>query len=274
MIKKLLAFVLLVMVVASCGNYNSLYKSRDYLYKYEAAKQYYAQGQYNRAALMLDQCIALLKGSEDGEEALYLAAMARLNAKNYHEASTFFKTYYETYPNGLFTEEAHFNSGVALYLATPEPKLDQTETYEAITLFQEFLDTYPTSSLRESAQTKIFELQDKLVEKEYLTAKLYYDLGSYIGNGVNGNYEAAIITAENAIRDFPYTSRREEFSRLILRAKFEYAKHSVPARQEERYTNAIDEYYGFLNEYPESDFLKEAKKLYESVPEQYRKQQD
>ena len=60
----------------------------------------------------------------------------------------------------------------------------------------------------------------------------------------------------------------------MVRAKFEYAKNSVPARQEERYSNAIDEYYGFLNEYPESSYRKEATKLYESVPERFRKQSE
>ncbi|MBR1387131.1 MAG: outer membrane protein assembly factor BamD [Alloprevotella sp.] len=272
--KHLIAFLSLWLVLSSCGSYNNIYKTRDFLYKYEAAKQIYAEGQYNRAYLLLDQCLQSLKGTEYGEEALYLAAMAQLRSKSYGGASAYFKKYYEAYPNGLFAEEAQFNAAVALYLATPEPKLDQSETMDAIRMFQEFLDSYPTSSLRESAQSKIFELQDKLVEKQYLTAKLYYDLGSYIGNGVNGNYQACIVTAENAIRDFPYSNRREEFAILVVRAKFEYAKNSVPARQEERYSNAIDEYYGFLNEYPESSYRKEATKLYESVPERFRKQSE
>lgn len=272
--KNLLAYFLLLLGLLSCGGYTNIYKTRDFLYKYEAAKQLYAEGQYNRAYLLIDQCLSSLKGTEDGEEALYLAAMAQLRSKSYSGASSYFQKYYETYPNGLFAEEAQFNAAVALYLGTPEPKLDQSETLDAIRLFQDFLDAYPTSNLRESAQNYIFELQDKLVEKEYLTCKLYYDLGSYIGNGVNGNYEACIITAENAIREYPYSSRREDFAILILKAKFEYARNSVPARQEERYTNAIDEYYGFLSEYPESEFIKDAEKLYNSVPQQFKKQSE
>ena len=162
--KHLIAFLSLWLVLSSCGSYNNIYKTRDFLYKYEAAKQIYAEGQYNRAYLLLDQCLQSLKGTEYGEEALYLAAMAQLRSKSYGGASAYFKKYYEAYPNGLFAEEAQFNAAVALYLATPEPKLDQSETMDAIRMFQEFLDSYPTSSLRESAQSKIFELQDKLVE--------------------------------------------------------------------------------------------------------------
>lgn len=110
-------------------------------------------------------------------------------------------------------------------------------------------------------------MQDKLVEKEYLSAKLYYDLGSYFGNCAYGgsNYRACIVTAENAIRDYPYTSHREEFAILILRAKFELAAQSVESKKEERYHDAIDEYYGFTNEYPESRYMKEASALFKKA---------
>ena len=48
----------------------------------------------------------------------------------------------------------------------------------------------------------------------------------------------------------------------ILRAKFKLAQFSVESKKEERYHNAIDEYYGFVNEYPESKYMKEAKDLF------------
>ena len=209
----------------------------------------------------------MLKGTEKGEESLYLLAISNLKARNYDAAATFFKKYYQSYPKGLFTEEARYNCGKSLYMDTPEPKLDQTDTYEAVTKFQNFLEVYPTSTYREDVHNKIFELQDKLVEKEYLSAKLYYDLGSYFGNCTSGgsNYQACIVTAENAIKDYPYTSKREDFAILILKAKFDLAAQSIEVKKEERYHNAIDEYYGFTNEFPESKFMKEAQQLFEKA---------
>ena len=119
-----------------------------------------------------------------------------------------------------------------------------------MTEFQNFLEEHPNSSYREEVQRLIFDLQDVLVEKEYLSAKLYYDLGSYFMNCSNGgsNYQACIITAQNAILDYPYTKRREDLSFLILKAKFELAEKSVESKKEERYRGAIDEYYGFTDE--------------------------
>lgn len=265
MTDKFLSFTLAlasILALSSCMNSAKLAKSQDYDYKYEVAKQYFAEGQYNRAAQLLQDVLAIYKGTDQGEESLYLTGLCHMNAHAYEAASTVFKKYYQTYPRGKYAEKARFNSGRCLYLATPETKLDQTPTYEAVTEFQNFIETYPGSQLRAEAQEYIFKLQDKLVEKEYLSAKLYYDLGAYIGNGTNGNYNACIVTAENAIKDYPYTSRREDFAILILRAKFQLAAHSIQEKKEERYHNAIDEYYGFVTEYPESKYTKEAAQLY------------
>ena len=254
-----------LLLVVSCADYNRIVKTSDYEYKYEAAKQYYAEGQYNRAATVLSDLLTTLKGTDQGEESLYLSGMCNLKSHAYDAASKIFKKYYQTYPRGRYAELARYNTGYSLYMNTPEPRLDQTPTYEAVTEFQNFIETYPGSTLRPQAQDYIFKLQDKLVEKEYLSAKLYYDLGAYIGNGTNGNYGACIQTAENAIKDYPYTTRREDFSILILRAKFALARMSVESKKEERYHSAIDEYYGFVTEYPESKYMNEAQRLFKSA---------
>ena len=252
------------LLLTSCGDYVKVQKTTDYDYKYEAAKQFYAEGEYNRAALFLQEMITGLKGTDRGEESLFLLGMSSYKSRNYDAATAYFRKYYETYPEGIYTEKAHYYCGMSLFNNVPEIKLDQTATLEASSEFQQFLELYPNSELSEQAQANIFKLQDRLVEKEYLSAKLYYDLGSYFGNCTNGgsNYQACIVTAENAIKDFPYMTRREDFAILILRAKFELAAQSVESKKEERYHNAIDEYYGFTNEYPESKYLKEAEELF------------
>lgn len=263
---KFLLLMLSVMLV-SCGSYTKLQKTSDFDYKYEVGKQYYAAGQYNRASLFFQDVIAMLKGTEQGEESLFLLAMSSYKSHNYDAAATYFRKYYQSYPRGLYAEKARYYCGLALYDNTPEVKLDQTATFEAVSEFQNFLEAYPAGEYSQSAQQKIFELQDRLVEKEYLSAKLYYDLGSYFGNCTNGgsNYQACIVTAENAIKDYPYTTYREDFAILILRAKFELADQSVEAKKESRYHDAIDEYYGFTNEYPESKYLKEANTLFKKA---------
>lgn len=255
------------LALTSCNEYTRMQNSQNYDVKYELAKQYYFDGEYNRASIYLQEVIAMLKGTDKGEESLFLLGMASYNARNYDAAVAYLRKYYQSYPKGTYAEKARFMAGMALYKNTPEVKLDQTATFEAVTEFQNYLEVYPIGERSRQAQEMIFKLQDRLVEKELLSAQLYYNLGTYFGNCSNGgsNYQACIITAENAIKEYPYTTLREEFAYLILKAKFELAANSVDQRREERYHEAIDEYYGFTNEYPESKYIKEAGNLYKKA---------
>lgn len=258
------ALVAAVALLTSCGGFNKIAKCPDYLLRYEAAKQYYADGKYTKAVVLLQDVISVMKGTAQGEESLYLLGMSAYKGHDYEAAANFLKKYYETYTNGIYTEDARYYNAMALYRGTPETKLDQTETYEAISAFQSLLENYPTTSYREEAQDMIFKLQDKLVEKEYLSAKTYFDLGNYFGNCNFGgnNYQACIITAENAMRDYPYSKRREDFAIMLLRAKYLLAAHSIDARKQERLDAATEEYYAFANEFPESQYMPEAKKIF------------
>ena len=259
--KNILITLLAALLLSSCGEYNKLLKSTDYEYKYEAAKNYDAKGQYNRAATLLNELIAILKGTDKAEESLYMLGMSYYNQNDYQTAAQTFTQYYNVYPRGTFTELARFHAGKALYLDTPEPRLDQSGTYNAIQQLQMFLEYFPNSAKKDEAQNMIFALQDKLVMKEYLSAKLYYNLGNYLGN----NYESCVITAQNALKDYPYTNMREDLSILILRAKYEMAVFSVEDKREERYREAVDEYYAFKNEFPESKYMKDADRIFKEA---------
>lgn len=256
--KVILLSWVLILIFSSCGEYNKLLKSTDYEYKYEAAKTYFAKGQYSRAATLLNELITILKGTDKAEESLYMLGMSYYNQKDYQTAAQTFIQYYNVYPRGVYAELARFHAGKALYLDTPEPRLDQSGTYSAIQQLQMFIEYFPQSVKKEEAQNMIFTLQDKLVMKEYLSARLYYNLGNYLGN----NYQACVITAQNALKDYPYTNLREDLSILILRAKYELAVYSVEDRKIERYREAVDEYYAFKNEFPESKYMKEAERIF------------
>ena len=202
-----------------------------------------------------------------------MLAMSYYNQGDYVTASHYFTTYYNTYPKGTYTELARFHSGKALFLDTPEPRLDQSSTFSAISELQMFMEYFPESKRKTEAQLMIFSLQDKLVEKDYLTAKLYYDLGTYTGNAsytadmrINGNnFLACITTAQNALKDYPYTSMREDLSILLLRAKHKLGSESVLEKKEERMRETIDEYYAFKNEFPESKYMKEVEAIYKDA---------
>ena len=144
--KNIIITLLAAASLTSCGEYNKLLKSTDYEYKYEAAKNYFAKGQYNRSATLLNELITILKGTDKAEESLYMLGMSYYNQKDYQTAAQTFITYFNTYPRGTFTELARFHAGKSLFLDTPEPRLDQSSTYQAIQQLQMFMEYFPNST--------------------------------------------------------------------------------------------------------------------------------
>ena len=256
--KRLFVLLFPLCLLTGCTQYAKVQKSMNYDYKYELAKAYYMEGEYSQASSLLEDVLAFMKGSAYAEESLYMLSMCYFNMEDYVTASHYLTTYYTTYPRGRYAEVARFTSAKALYLDTPDPRLDQSSTIKAIGEIQVFIEYYPYSQYKKEANGMLFELHDRLVEKEYRSAKLYYDLGNYMGN----NYRACIITAQNALNDYPYTKLREELSMLVLRARYSMAKESVQEKMLDRYRDTIDEYFSFTNEFPESKYLKEADKIY------------
>jgi outer membrane protein assembly factor BamD len=275
--KKALTIALIsVLMLSSCNSYNALLKSTDYGYKYEAAKEFYMAGQYTRSYQLLEELIMVMKGSDRAEESLFMLGMCFYNLRDYETSTMYLDRYAKTYPKGEYTELARFYSGKASYMQSPDPRLDQSPTYTALNKLQEFLEYHPYSNLREDVNDMMYDLQNRLVQKEYDNALLYYNLGTYIGNCFYGgsNYEACIITAENALRTYPYTRLREDLYMMILRSRYELAQRSVIEKSEERYLQAIDEYYGFKNEFPDSKYMKEANQIYKRCSAKVRKEDD
>lgn len=258
MVRRLLILLAVIVSLTGCGEYNKVLKSSDYNLKYDFAKKAFERKKYVQAYTLLGDLVPIFKGTEKGEECLYLLGLSYYENKDYLNAGSYFKQYYSQYPKGQFTELARYYAGYGYYLDSPEPQLDQTETLKAIEELQAFLDYFPKSDKVAIAQNAIFELQDKLVLKELENAQLYYNLGSYLGN----NYESAVITAKNAIKAYPFSKYKEKLEMLILKSRFKEAQMSVEEKKEERFRTVIDEYYAYINDYPNSENRKEADNIF------------
>ena len=257
--KKVVFLVIFGVLFASCGEYNKILKSTDYELKYSYAKKYFNQKKYTKAATLLEEVVTILKGTPSAEESLYLLAQSYYGQKDYLTASAYFSTYYTTYPRGEFVELARFYSGYGLYLDSPDPRLDQTQTYEALAQLQLYMEYFPQSERAYQAQEIMFELQEKLAYKELMSAQLYYNLGTYMGN----NYLSCIITVDNALKDYPYSKYREEFIYLKIRSKYELALVSVEDRLQGRYRDVVDEYYNYTNEFPEGKYTRQVQRFFD-----------
>lgn len=252
--RKYILLLLTALTMASCGEYNKVLKSTDPDVKLDFARRAFEQKKYVQAATVLSDIVDAYRGKEKAEDVLYLLALSNYENKDYASSGVYFKNYYTRYPRGKYTELARFYCGYGYYLDSPEPQLDQSDTMKGIEELQAFLDYFPRSDKVSIAQNAIFELQDKLTLKELQNAQLYYNLGNYLGN----NYEAAVIVARNAIRTYPYSRYKEDLEMLILKARYQEASQSVDEKKADRFREVIDEYYSFINNYPDSPNRHEA----------------
>lgn len=249
-------FLLAAFLTGSCGEYEKLLKSTDYDLKKEKAKEYYDEGQYVKASELLSQILPRFRASAEAEELNWINAMSYYGMKDYYMAGSYFKQFIEQFPFGEHAEEANFLAAYCDYKISPRPELDQEYTRTAIEGFRLFVTRYPNSERVPEAKALITELEEKLVEKSYLSARLYYDMK---------NYKAAITALENSLKEYANTKYREEMMFLKLNSLFNYAERSFPARQRERFQDTLDEYYSFMEEFPESKFSREVSNIFEKT---------
>jgi len=253
-IGKFLFVSVLILILVRCSGYEKVLKSNDYQLKYkEALRYYYTKEDYVRAATLFDQIALVFRGTDQADTVYYLQAMGYFNQNDYILSGHYFRTFAQTYGGSPFVEEAEFMGAYCYYLTSPRPELDQTNTIQAIQAFQLYMIKYPDSKRKSEVQKYFNELRDKLVEKSYLSAKLYYDLA---------DYKASIVALNNSLLKFPESNHREEIMFMLVKSSYMLADKSILSKKKERFQDTIDEYYSFAAEFPESKFLKEAIRYY------------
>lgn len=253
---KIYILLIISLLASSCGEYEKLLKSTDYELKKTKAIEYYEQERFIKASELLTMVIPRYRATDEAENLVWISANCYYGLRDYMTASAAYRNFADTYPYSENAEEATFKAAYCDYLQSPRPELDQALTVTAIEGFTYFQRRFPASEKIEESKKLIKELQDNLVEKSYLSARLYYDLKQY---------RAAIVALSNSLKEYPETKFREELLFLKLESSYLYAVNSVAARQQERYQDTLDEYYSFIEEFPQSRFIKDTERIYKST---------
>lgn len=248
------AIILISFGVFTGCQYDKLMKSDDFDAKLVKAREYYAEGDYAKALPLLDQLLTVKIGTPEEKEIRYYMAYCYYGQGDYFSSSSLFKQVFNIFPLSGEAEESLFMSAKSMYDASPRYQLDQTYSYKAIESFQYFIDVYPKSTLVTDANKYMDNLRAKLEAKMIASAELYYN---------TEHYQAAAVTFKNVLLDFPDTRDAEEISFKIVNSWFSYAGQSVVCRRAERYDMAIESYFDFIKQYPQSSKADQAKSLYE-----------
>ncbi len=252
---------LLMLVLAGCGEYQKVLKSTDPEFKYNKAIEYFNAGEYVKAQTLLDDVTSYFRGTERSEDVLIYLARCYMGQKVYDSAAEYYEAYTRSYPKGKNNMEARFMVAHAYYMDSPDARLDQKQTHTAIEYYTQFIELFPESSYAQQAYSERQEMYDKLAYKELLSARLYYNLGTYLGN----NYVSCETVSKNALKKYPASPYTEEFCWLIFAAKYQQMVYSTAALLDERAREAQDEYYSFVTEFPESKHVSQAKSWLKNI---------
>lgn len=245
--------LLLIVLISSCGPFYKLEKSTNWEELYEAANKYYEAGEYNKAIILYDKVLPIIRGSDKAEMADFNYAYSHFRMKRYIEAAGYFNTFYQTYNRSPLAEEALFMNSYALYLDSPDFNLDQKSSKDAVNAIQLFITRFPQSDSYERAMSMIDDLQVRFEEKAYEEAILYYKLteGLYPGDF----YRACIISFQNFAKNYPDSKYNEELAFRLVEVSLAYGQRSIFDKKEERLKRVATFADQFKRRFPESKYI-------------------
>ena len=259
-------FVISLVLLGACGPFTKLEKSTNWEELYNGANKYYQEGEYNKAIILYEKVLPVIKGSEKAEMAEYNYANCHFKTKGYIESAGYFNTFYKTYNRSALAEEALFMHAYSLYLDAPDYNLDQQSSKEAVSAIQQFVGRFPASASYERAMDMLKDLESRFEEKAYSEAEMYYRLKEGLFPG--DFFRACIINFQNFAKDYPESKRNEELAYRLVEVGYAYAKNSAFDKKEERLNDALKFAANFYRKYPASGYLGEVKKFEEQTKEE------
>lgn len=238
-----------------CQSFHKTLSNASHQELLELAKKTYEQENYFRTQQIIETILPVYRGTQQAEWLMFLYAYTFYKQQDYLTAAFHFQNLARTFPNSKYAEEALFMAAKCKFQYSPPYYLDQKYTREAIDNLQLFINKYPGSQYVTEVNEMIDILRGKLERKSFENAKLFFRIQ---------DYQAAIVSLQNHIRDFPGTTFAEEALFLIIKSYYLFAQQSVQEKQVERYAKVLDYWLLFSSEFPQSKFLQEAN-FYQSM---------
>ena len=252
------AFIAVVAAFCGCSSIQQVIKTGDADLIYERGVLFYKAEKWQKAIALLDHCEPYYKGTLKEDTIAFYKARAYFKDGDYMTSSERFDDFRRSFGRSAFIEDAEAMYAISLYNMCPGPERDQTNTALALVAITEFTSHYPNSEQLHLFEDMTKDLTWRLHEKAFINAYTYYKIE---------RYNSAIIAFRNALKQYPHSHRREDLMYYIVMSAYKYAVNSVETKQLDRYMSALDAYYTFIMEFPESKY----KKRVESVAEEAKR---
>lgn len=252
------AFLVCAVVFSCKSQYDTMLESNDVDAKYSAAKEYFENGKYQKAAALFESLSFLTSGTSKDDTVQYFWALSNYKYKDYVVAESNFDHFLSNFPRSPFAEEARFLKIDCMFRETLRYELDQTPTYKAMGEISQFMGEYPESDKIPFCIQMLKDLGERIDKKDFENAKLYYTME---------DYKAARVALVNVLKEDSDNIYREDILYYTAMSSYKFASMSVEQKKKERFLLFIDDYLNFIGEYPESHYRKELDALYRKVKE-------
>lgn len=209
----------------------------------------YALGLYNdedyeRTLTELQSILLQYPASPINDDAQYYLGLSYFKRDQFLLAAYEFSKLIRDIPTSTFVGDAQYMLADSYFELSPNYQLDQAYTKKSIEEFQAFVDYFPTDSRVDEAELKISELNYKLANKAYHSARIYHKMEYY--RAANKYYTKVIET----YHDTEFAARA-----YYYRIKISLRKLQV--------TEAIKDMKYFISRFPEDLYIEEIEELYE-----------
>ena len=188
--------------------------------KYDAAAELFKKQKYGRAQDKLEEILSLCAGTGYMEQSQFLLAESYFNLEEWIEARGEYGSFVLNFPGSPFIETAEFRKAISSFNIEFKVARDESNTTIAMRDFERYLSNYPDSPLRDSVNYYYGLLVERMAEKEFQTARLYYRMDKY---------QAAVIYLKEFLENYKVSKRRKDAFKIIVDSYIELDQFE-PAR--------------------------------------------
>jgi outer membrane protein assembly factor BamD len=249
---RVMLILLMALCHTACNDVEKIKKSTDQNYKLSKANDFFKAKKWSEANMLYEELLTVFKGTKAYEDMYYNYTYSFYNQSNYLGASYHFKNFADIFPNSTRHDECEYMTCICLYKMSPEANLDQSSTVKALGALQTFVNSHPESPKVAEANLIIDEARKKLENKDKQSAELYFKISEY---------KSAGVAFANLIKKYPDSYQCDYYQLMVAKAHLQYAKNSIPEKQEERLNIALGDYQDFVSGYPKSLLINDADKI-------------
>ena len=260
--KKIVSLLIIIVLLASCNEYQKALKSEDPAIKFQMATKLYEAKKYNKAIRIFEQIASVYRGKPESENMYFMFSQSYYKTKQYYLAGYQFESFVSSFPKSEKAQEASFLGAKSYSMLSPEYSLDQTDTTKAIEKLQAFIDTYPNSQYLGEANSIVKNLNEKLERKVFENAKGYNTIS---------DYKSALVALDNFIADYPGTPFKEEALFYKYDSAYQLGINSVPSKMEERLNVAKVAYANLIKFKADTKYKKQADEMLARVEKDLQK---